>query len=611
MPAEESKKQPPLLGLLWPYEIPLVAVMAYGLFFQTSSTLRGSPWTVPWFGAAILAGVVMLALRCPDEWRILPNKAVFFISAAAWVALFTFLGNSTFGYVNTNSIFAWVFDIYTAPDSEAEYALLMPFVVLALFWWKRRELVAGTPGTWAPALGLVIAGLFMHLVGYVIQRPHLSFAGFFTGLYGLTGLAWGKNWLKRSFFPFFLLAFCIPTVGTDWLTLRMRLLVAWIVAGIAHLGLAPDLVRDGTQLLDAQHTFGYEVAAACSGIRSLTALLALTTIYGFVCFKSPWKRAVMVLSAFPLAILGNVLRLCFTIMVAELCGQDAGKAVETKAGFITFAVAIACVYFLGRWLERSESALPETPEPASAKKVSGRSGPFFAGLVLALMGVTAMLIFHIKSQQRLGEPGVKTRPIAGSRRLEVLMPPTVPGYTSEILTNAETVLENQLPKDSSYRALVYTGEDKFWIQMTAVLMGADRTSIHSPYICLVGQGWAIDSEHTTIDSIKMERPHAYDLPVNKLLATKQVTGTDGKTQTFRGIYVYWYVDGSHFTPNEKLWSTWWMPRDLLLHGLLERWSYISVFVPCLPGQEDATYDRMKKLIASAVPEFQLVPQGGG
>src|SRR5450756_1233870 len=96
--------------------------------------------------------------------------------------------------------------------------------------------------------------------------------------------------------------------GTDALTLRMRLLVAWIVAGIAHLGLAPDLVRDGTQLLGADHTYAYEVAAACSGIRSLTALFALTTIYGFVCFKSPRSRAVMILSAFPLAILGNVLR---------------------------------------------------------------------------------------------------------------------------------------------------------------------------------------------------------------------------------------------------------------------------------------------------------------
>ena len=365
----------------------------------------------------------------------LPNKDFFFTLAAAWVAMFTLLGNSTFGYNNTNSIFCWVFDIYTAPDSEAEVTLLIPFVVLALFWWKRRELVARPLGAWAPGLLLIMAGLCLHLLGYVIQQPRLSLAGFFLGLYGLTGLAWGKHWLKASFFPFFLLAFCIPAGGTDWLTLRMRLLVAWIVAGIAHLGLAPDLVRDGNQLLDAEHTYGYEVVAACSGIRSLTALLALTTVYGFACFKSPWNRGVMVLSAFPLSILGNVLRLCFTIMVAELGGQDAGKAVETYAGYITFIVAIVCMYFLGRWLERFEPKPPE-PVPAindgpTATRATGmRSTPLFSALVLAMMGLTAFLIFHIKSHQRLGEPGVKTQPIAGSRRLEVLMPELAPGYTS-------------------------------------------------------------------------------------------------------------------------------------------------------------------------------------
>jgi len=74
-------------------------------------------------------------------------------------------------------------------------------------------------------------------------------------------------------------------------------------------------------------------------------------------FKAPWKRAVMILSAVPLAILGNVLRLCFTITVAELFGQGAGKAVETDAGFITFAVAIACVFVLVRWLEKGEVPL--------------------------------------------------------------------------------------------------------------------------------------------------------------------------------------------------------------------------------------------------------------
>jgi exosortase/archaeosortase family protein len=396
----------------------------------------------------------------------------------------------------------------------------------------------------------------------------------------------------------------------------MRLMVAWIVAGIAHLGLAPDLVRDGTQLMSADHTYQYEVAAACSGIRSLTALVALNTIYGFVCFKSVKKRGLMILSAFPLAILGNVARLCFTIMVAELFGQGSGKAVETKAGYITFVVAIVCVYFLGRWLEKSPDAASRPPMEEIQSRPAGaapaRMMSFYGGLTLAIMGLTAFLIIHMKAHQHLGDPGIKLRPFADSGlRGEVLMPEKAPGYTSMILTNSETILENQLPKDSSYRVRLYLGEDNSWIQMTTVLMGTDRTSIHSPYICMVGQGWTIDNQHTTVVPIHMERPLVYDLQVNRMMLTKVVPDQLGNPQVMRGIFVYWYVDDKHLTPNVLSWMAWLMPRDLLLHGRLERWSYISVFAPCLPGREDATFERMKKLIASTVPEFQLVPKGGG
>jgi exosortase len=216
---------------------------------------------------------------------------------------------------------------------------------------------------WWPALGLVVFALLLHILGYVSQQQRLSVIGFFMGLYGLTGLAWGRHWLQASFFPFFLFVFCIPVGDTAApLTLPLRLLVSRIVEIIAHLGLAPDLIREGTQLFDAQHTFGYEVAAACSGIRSLVALLALLTIYGFVNFKSPWKRAVMMLVALPLSVLGNVVRLCFTIMVAETFGQNAGKAVETDAGYLTFVVAVGCAFLVTRWLEKI------APEPTFENK---------------------------------------------------------------------------------------------------------------------------------------------------------------------------------------------------------------------------------------------------
>jgi hypothetical protein len=53
---------------------------------------------------------------------------------------------------------------------------------------------------------------------------------------------------------------------------------------------------------------------------------------------------------------------------------------------------------------------------------------------------------------------------------------------------------------------------------------------------------------------------------------------------------------------------WWMARERLRTGVLQRWAYVSYFAPCAPGQEDATFERMKKLITSTVPGFQLTPR---
>ena len=203
-------------------------------------------------------------------------------------------------------------------------------------------------------------------------------------------------------------------------------------------------------------------------------------------------------------------------------------------------------------------------------------------VVLLLIGATAGVLARAKTNQKLGAPGIKSRPLAGGNNLELLLPETVPGYTSEIMTNAEDIMKI-LPADSSYRVRYYKAPDGFAAQLNVVLMGSDRTSIHKPQICLT---------------------------VRKLISTKQFPGADGQPQTARGIYVYWFVDGDKMTANPLQWMLWWMPRDLLLHGLLERWAYVSYFSACRPGQEEATYARMKKLIAETVPEFQLVPRPG-
>jgi exosortase len=300
-----------------------------------------------------------LGREISEVWRVWPDKPLFFAVLAAWLALFHFLGNSTFGYVDTGSLFLWLDTAYNAKGSDDGHGNLIPFVVLVLFWLKREELLAVGKRIWWPALGLVGLAVALHFAGYLVQQPRVSVVALILGIYGLMGLVWGRELMRVSFFPFCLLIFCVP-VGSlgEALTFPLRILVTKLTVWVSHDVLALDVVRDGSRIFDSQRKFSYDVAPACSGIRSLVSLLALTTIYGFVTFKTAWRRGVMVAMALPLAVLGNVLRLVIVVLVADVWGQEAGQRVETNLGFLTFAVALGFSLWLGHFLREDKRKAP-------------------------------------------------------------------------------------------------------------------------------------------------------------------------------------------------------------------------------------------------------------
>jgi len=219
---------------------------------------------------------------------------------------------------------------------------------------------------------------------------------------------------------------------------------------------------------------------------------------------------------------------------------------------------------------------------------------------LALIAGGAGLLLRLKAIQRLGEPGVKVSPIPGTDRLRIDLPERVPLYESTNVEPARVELE-MLPEDTTFGRRVYRASDGFQIMVSAVMMGSDRTSIHKPEFCLTAQGWRIDRQEKGV--LPIYRPHRYDLPVQRYTATAEIEDPSGRRVPWSGVYVFWFVADNKLTASHWV-RVGWITRELLRRGVLPRWAYISCFSACQPGQEEATFRRMRQFLTASVPEFQ-------
>jgi hypothetical protein len=226
-------------------------------------------------------------------------------------------------------------------------------------------------------------------------------------------------------------------------------------------------------------------------------------------------------------------------------------------------------------------------------------------VVLAVIGLGALAIHFGKP--RMGKPGlvmeqgVLTNEHGKIVRTErVRFPNRVAEFHSTDAPIADVECTN-LPPDTVYGRKLYWDDTGFMAQVSAVMMRTDRTSIHRPQTCVTGQGWKI-LKTETID-IPVALPTPYVLKATCLTSAK-ISPTDKRP--YSALYIYWFVSERRTVPGhpEALWA---ISEDLLTTGTLYPWAYVSCFARCQPGQEGLFLSRMKRLISTSVPEFQLTP----
>ncbi len=252
---------------------------------------------------------------------------------------------------------------------DFQHGMLVPFLVGIAIYTRRRELAALPIRGWQPGIVLVFLTLVLFWGGRRVDNQYIGFFSLQILLASLVLWMLGWKWLGKLAFPLAFLTFTWPMPFLDnMVTFPLRLFMSGLsVATLNMFGLA--VVQNGTGIfspenpdvhLAAGQLFQVDVADPCSGIRSLYALLMVSALYGFFTLKSPWQRALLFLSSFPLAIAGNLVRiLLLTFGIITLGAPMAIGTLEKPtwfhegAGFAVFLVALGGMLVIGKALTSS------------------------------------------------------------------------------------------------------------------------------------------------------------------------------------------------------------------------------------------------------------------
>lgn len=213
---------------------------------------------------------------------------------------------------------------YLAADSYYSHGFLVPLVSAYLIWSKRRKIQALLPGYQSAGSGLILlaAGLLLHLISTAISIDFGSYFSLPIVLAGLGFYLFGKTIFPLLLFPLVFLIFMLPlpNVIIIAVSFKMKMLAAHLASGAVSMMGIP-ITRDGSTIYLPAGSL--VVGDPCSGLKSLISLLALGVVFTQFTNASALKKNILCLSAIPIAVISNVLRIILLILAAYVYGEKA------------------------------------------------------------------------------------------------------------------------------------------------------------------------------------------------------------------------------------------------------------------------------------------------
>jgi exosortase len=250
-----------------------------------------------------------------------------------------------------SSVISDLISAWSTDDNYSHGFFIVPLAVY--FGWERRRAITSAPIRPSVNGAVVVAGSLLLLVGGILGAElFLARISILGTLAGAILFLFGWPMLRILSFPlaFMLLMVPLPAIIFNKIAFPLQLLASHVGEATVSAMDIP-ILREGNVLILANAKL--EVAEACSGIRSLISLLALGIVFGYFVDQRAWVRTLIALSAVPVAILANGLRVAGAGVAAHNFGMAGVEGLFHEfSGWVVFVVAFLMMIAFQRILQR-------------------------------------------------------------------------------------------------------------------------------------------------------------------------------------------------------------------------------------------------------------------
>ena len=242
-------------------------------------------------------------------------------------------------------VFIWLVRAWLANPYYGHGFLILP-VSAFIIWWKRKELVRGEPVSLG--IPLLVLGLALYIWGFLWRiRPLCAFS-LLPVLFGLTLYFRGKRCARTLAFPICFLVFMIPLPFLNGLLPFLQSLAThWSAAIVGAVGIPVAVTGAEIHLPHSAFVIGLP----CSGMSTLISLLALAALLAYILKGRTYKRVVLFLLAFPIAILANLIRVVSLLLIGNHWGAEVAMTYfHHYSSLVFYLVALLLLGLIARLL---------------------------------------------------------------------------------------------------------------------------------------------------------------------------------------------------------------------------------------------------------------------